>query len=243
MKFAAAPPVDGTLTKYFRAADTFCYKLPDNVSVDEGALMEPLTVAVHAVKQAGVTHGSTIVVFGAGPVGLLIAAVAKNACSASLVVVVDINDERLKFAHETFGMDTYLSVKGKTSKQVADELIEKFGQKSERGFEFAIDATGVAYCIQTALYSLRPRGTFVQTGMGTDNAELPISTICFRELNVKGCFRYNSGDFQKAVDLVGRGVVDVQKLISSKVDFLQAKEAFELVRQGKGLKTLIAGPE
>ncbi|KAK9489583.1 chaperonin 10-like protein [Lipomyces doorenjongii] len=243
MHFAAAPPVDGTLTKYFKIAETFCYKLPDNVSVDEGALMEPLSVAVHAVREAKITPGSSVVVFGAGPVGLLVAAVARNAYGASLTVIVDINEERLKFAKENFGVETYLSVKGRTAKEAGDNLVDMFDLNNERGFEFAMDATGVPYCIQCALYSLRPRGTFVQIGMGADNAELPISTICFHELNLRGSFRYNGGDFEQAVGLVARGVVDVKKLISSKVKFSQAKDAFEFVRQGKGLKTLISGPE
>ncbi|KAK9327296.1 chaperonin 10-like protein [Lipomyces starkeyi] len=243
MHFAAAPPVDGTLTKYFKISETFCYKLPDNISVDEGALMEPLSVAVHAVKQAEIKPGSSVVVFGAGPVGLLVAAVAKNAYGAALTVIVDINKERLAFAKENFGVETYLSVKGMTAKEAGNDLMEVFNLSIERGFEFAMDATGVPYCIQSALYTLRPRGSFVQIGMGADNADLPISTICFRELNVKGSFRYNGRDFEQAVGLVARGVVDVKNLISSKVDFAQAKDAFELVRQGKGLKTLISGPE
>ncbi|KAK9450514.1 chaperonin 10-like protein [Limtongia smithiae] len=245
MRFAAAPPVDGTLTKYFKALESFVYKLPLHVSLDEGALMEPLSVACHVVKQADIIPGSSLVVFGAGPVGLLIAAVAKNGYGASKIVVVDVNAERLAFAKETYGFETYLSKRGKTHAEAAAEIIAVFGDDvaKNRGFDYGVDATGVEVCIHTALLALRPRATFVQAGMGGDIAALPISTICFRELNVKGCFRYNFGDFQRAVDFVSRGVVNVKALISGKVPFEKAAEAFENVRRGEGIKTIIAGPE
>ncbi|KAK9458419.1 chaperonin 10-like protein [Dipodascopsis uninucleata] len=244
MKFGATPPVDGTLTKFYKLPDTFCYKLPENLSLDEGALIEPLSVAVHSVKQAsGITHGSSVVVFGAGPVGLLTAAVAKYACCASEVVLVDVNEQRLKFASEEFKISTYLSPKGYTPADAAADLVARYGQAGERGFEFAIDASGAKYCAQTAIYSLRPRGTFVQTGMGSDTVELPIALICIREINVKGCFRYNKGDFERAIDLASRGIIPVKKLITAKVSFSQAKEAFDSVRRGRGIKTLISGPE
>jgi D-xylulose reductase len=77
MKFAATPPYDGTLTGFWASPEDFCYKLPDHVTLQEGALVEPLAVAVHIVKQAEIKPGQTVVVMGAGPVGLLCCAVAK----------------------------------------------------------------------------------------------------------------------------------------------------------------------
>ena len=78
MIFAATPPYDGTLTGFWVAPSDFCYKLPENVSLQEGALIEPLAVAVHMVKQAPVVPGQSVVVMGAGTVGLLCAAAAKS---------------------------------------------------------------------------------------------------------------------------------------------------------------------
>ena len=96
MAFAATPPHDGTLAKYYSLPEDFCYKLSDTMSLEEGALVEPLSVAVHIVRQAAVKPGDSIVVFGAGPVGLLCCAVAR-AYGASKIISVDINEERFGF--------------------------------------------------------------------------------------------------------------------------------------------------
>ncbi|KAL3958293.1 hypothetical protein ACCO45_006455 [Purpureocillium lilacinum] len=108
MIFAATPPHDGTLTGLWRSPADFCYKLPDNVSLQEGALVEPLAVGVHIVKQAAVQPGQSVVVMGAGPVGLLCAAVAR-AYGASKVVSVDIVQSKLDFARDFAATHTYLS--------------------------------------------------------------------------------------------------------------------------------------
>ena len=97
MAFAATPPFDGTLARYYTLPEDFCYKLPEGMSLEEGALIEPTAVAVHITRQAAVKPGDSVVVFGAGPVGLLCCAVAK-AYGAVKVVTVDINEERLQFA-------------------------------------------------------------------------------------------------------------------------------------------------
>jgi D-xylulose reductase len=98
MRFGATPPCDGTLTDVYLSPEDFCHKLPANVSLEEGALLEPLSVAAHiVVKQAQVKMGDNVIVFGAGPIGLLCCAVAK-AYGAQRIVAVDINASRLAFA-------------------------------------------------------------------------------------------------------------------------------------------------
>lgn len=97
MHFAATPPIDGTLAGFYTSPADFCYKLPENVSLQEGALIEPLAVAVHICKQAVITPGQSVVVMGAGPVGLLCMAVAR-AYGASTIVATDIQPARLEFA-------------------------------------------------------------------------------------------------------------------------------------------------
>jgi D-xylulose reductase len=93
MKFAATPPYDGTLARYYVLPEDYCFKLPENVSMEEGALIEPTAVAVHITRQAAIKQGDSVVVFGAGPVGLLCCAVAK-AYGAQKIVTVDINERR-----------------------------------------------------------------------------------------------------------------------------------------------------
>ncbi|KAJ9422905.1 chaperonin 10-like protein [Fusarium oxysporum] len=214
MVFAATPPYHGTLTGYWAAPADFCFKLPDNVSQQEGALIEPLAVAVHIVKQARVKPGDSVVVMGAGPVGLLCAAVAK-AYGASKIVSVDIVQSKLDFAKDF------------ASTPRADVVI---------------DASGAEPSIQASIHVLKNGGSYVQGGMGKADITFPIMAFCIKEATASGSFRYGAGDYPLAVELVATGKVDVKKLITGVVDFKQAEEAFKKVKEGEAIKVLIKGP-
>lgn len=152
MVFAATPPHDGTLCRYWRVPGDFCYKLQDHMSMEEGALVEPTSVAVHIVKQADVKPGIRVVVFGAGPVGLLCLAVAK-AFGASKIVTVDINEERVKFAEKYAATASFRPQKGETPEQSAARLVEEC--RLDDGADVAIDASGAEVCMQQAVHCLR----------------------------------------------------------------------------------------
>lgn len=237
MAFAATPPYDGTLAKYYVLPEDFCYKLPAGMSLDEGALVEPLAVAVHIITQAGVLHGDNVVVFGAGPVGLLICAVAQ-VFGARKVIAVDIQESRLAFAREFAGTATYVSQRV-TAEENARNLIEQNNLGS--GADVAIDASGAEPSVQTAIHVLRTGGTYVQGGMGKDNITFPIMAACIKELTLKGSFRYGSGDYKLAVELVADKKVEVMKLVTSKVSFENAELAFFQAVAGKEIKILIGG--
>lgn len=239
MAFAATPPFDGTLAKYYVLPEDFCYKLPANMSLEEGALMEPLAVAVHVTRQSGLKEGDSAVVFGAGPVGLLCCAVAK-ALGASKVVSVDIVDKRLEFARQFAATSTFKPAKASAAENAA-RLKEETGLPD--GFDVAIDASGAEPSVQTAIHALRVGGAYVQAGMGKDDITFPIMAACIKELTLKGSFRYGPGDYPLAVRLVEKGQVDVKKLITSKVKFEDALQAFEDVKAGKAIKCLIQGPQ
>lgn len=185
MAFAATPPIDGTLAKYYSLPEDFCYKLADTVSLEEGALMEPLAVAVHITRQSAVKPGDSIIVFGAGPVGLLCCAVAK-AYGAVKVVSVDINEERLQFAKKYAATHTIVSKK-ESAQDSAARIIEAADLGA--GADCIIDATGAEPCINTAMFAVRNGGTYVQGGMGKADITFPIMAVCTKELNVKGSFR------------------------------------------------------
>ncbi|KAF2470958.1 GroES-like protein [Lindgomyces ingoldianus] len=238
MAFAATPPFDGTLARYYSLPEDYCYKLPDDMSLEEGALIEPTSVAVHITRQASVKPGDSVVVFGAGPVGLLCCAVAK-AYGATKVVTVDINEERLQFALKYAATAAFRS-----RKESPDESAKRLIQECDLGpgADVIIDASGAEVCIQTAIHALRMGGTYVQGGMGKPDINFPIMAMCTKELNVKGSFRYGSGDYQTAVDMVSTGRVSVKELITDKVKFDEAENAFRDVKAGKGIKILIEGP-
>ncbi|EJP66442.1 xylitol dehydrogenase [Beauveria bassiana ARSEF 2860] len=238
MIFAATPPHHGTLTGVWAAPSDFCYKLPDQVSLQEGALIEPLAVAVHIVRQGDVRPGSSVVVMGAGPVGLLCAAVAR-AHGASKVVSVDIVQSKLDFARSFCSTHTYASQKISAEDNAA-ALKEAAGLGD--GADVVIDASGAEPSIQASIHTVRMGGTYVQGGMGKADITFPIMAMCLKEVTVRGSFRYGPGDYELAIELVASGKVDVKKLVSEVVEFRQAEEAFKKVREGQVIKILIGGP-
>ncbi|KAH6609470.1 d-xylulose reductase a [Trichoderma cornu-damae] len=236
--FAATPPHHGTLTGLWAAPADFCYKLPDTVSLQEGALIEPLAVAVHVVKQAQIQPGQSVVVMGAGPVGILCAAVAK-AYGATKVVSVDIVQSKLDFAKSFSSTHSY--VPQRISPEENARAIRELADLPA-GADAVIDASGAEPSIQASLHVVRTGGTFVQGGMGKSEITFPILAMCTKEVTVRGSFRYGAGDYELAIELVRTGRVDVKKLITGVVGFKQAEEAFQKVKAGEAIKILIAGP-
>ncbi|RDW75508.1 hypothetical protein BP6252_06650 [Coleophoma cylindrospora] len=238
MIFAASPPYDGTLTGFYIAPADFCHKLPDGVSLQEGALIEPLAVAVHIVRQAEVKPGQSVVIMGAGPVGLLCAAVAR-VFGASMVLSVDIVDSKLEFAKSFAATHTYKSQPISPEANAAEirEIANLPG-----GADVVIDASGFELSIRTSFFVIRVGGTYVQGGMGKSDITFPIMALCMKEVTAKGSFRYGSGDYKLAIDLVATGRIDVKRLITGTVPFIEALEAFEEVKGGHAIKILIAGP-
>lgn len=162
IRFAATPPIDGTLARYYRLPVDFCHKLPDGMKLEHGALCEPASVAVHACSEAGVGIGSKVVVFGAGPVGLLACGVAK-AMGASKIVAVDVVDERLEFAKKYAGVATFKSHKSESVEDSAVRLIKECGLGE--GADAVLEATGAEPCIRIGCNVVRGKGTFCQIGL------------------------------------------------------------------------------
>ncbi|RSL63554.1 putative D-xylulose reductase A [Fusarium duplospermum] len=238
MVFAATPPYHGTLTGYWRAPADFCFKLPENVSQQEGALIEPLAVGVHIVKQANVKPGDSVVVMGAGPVGLLCAAVAR-AYGASKIVSVDIVQSKLDFAKDFAATHIYASQRI-SPEENAKNILELADLPD--GADVVIDASGAEPSIQASIHVLKVGGSYVQGGMGKSDITFPIMALCIKEATVSGSFRYGPGDYPLAIELVATGKVDVKKLVTGIVDFKQAEEAFKKVKEGEAIKVLIKGP-
>ncbi|OMP87726.1 D-xylulose reductase A, partial [Diplodia seriata] len=249
--FAATPPHDGTLQKFYSVAADYCYKVPDTMDLEEAALVEPVAVAVQVCKVAGTLAGKKVLVFGCGPIGVLCQAVAK-AYGASAVYGVDIAQARLDFAREFAGSETVLNptVDGgegaepvERAEMAAAVLKEKLGLGL--GADVVLECTGAEPCIQAGVFAAKSGGTYVQAGMGKENVTFPITTACIRGLHIKGSIRYTAGCYPAAVDLVASGKVPVKKLVTNRFKFEEAEKAFELVKAAKEgvFKVVIAGVE
>ena len=242
MTFAASPPNShGTLVKFFKIAEDFCYKLPESMGLDEGVLVEPLAVAVHIARQADIKVGQSVIVFGAGTVGLLSAAVAK-AMGAANIISVDVNDTRLDFARSFAATGSSLPSREDSAAKTAQKVITQHSLPSE-GVDVVLEATGVEPCIEAGIHVLRSGGTFVQAGLGNAKIQFPIVALSEKELNMKGSFRYNAGDYDLAMHLLESKKVSVKELITSVEPFEKTTEAWERTRKGEGIKNLIRGPQ
>ncbi|PYH43667.1 NAD(P)-dependent alcohol dehydrogenase [Aspergillus saccharolyticus JOP 1030-1] len=238
MRFAATPPIDGTLCTYYRVPAECCFKLPAHISLSQGALVEPLSVAVHACRLAGDMQTKSVIVFGAGPVGLLCCAVA-CAFGASTVVAVDIVSSRLTVASKYGATHTYQMQDASPEVNAVDLLR---AARVEDGADVILDATGAEPCIVCGLHAVAPGGTFIQVGLGRPSVTLPIGQVCDKEVTVKGSFRYGPGDFQTAIGLLDARRVNLDGLVTNEYTFSQVEEAFQNVANRVGIKSVIYGP-
>jgi len=184
MKFAACPPdTPGCLTKYFKISADFCYKLPPAVSLQEGALAEPLAVAAHAVRMIGVKPGQSVVIFGSGTIGLVCGAVARQ-FGAKKIVAVDLLEHKLEFAKGFNKSGAFKPDLNASPEENAARLIKE--NDLGLGADAVIEATGAESSIATAVYVLRPGGSCVQTGLGQAVVNFPILTMSEKELHMHG---------------------------------------------------------
>jgi L-iditol 2-dehydrogenase len=222
VRFMAAPPHDGALVTHLVWPAEFCFKLPSNVTLEEGAIVEPLAVAVSACQRAGVTLGSRVLVAGAGPIGYLVAQVA-FASGALEVWVMDRRSDRLKLVTSVC-----------QAKEVHITDIKKAPHIEELAdIEIAIDCTGDPDVVGWLSDQLGPRGTLAIVGSrGATCVPIPMLAFVLKELDVKGVFRY-SNVFDLSVEMISCGLVDVKSLITHRMSFDETKEAFELAGDPK----------
>lgn len=251
MVFAATPNSNegepnppGTLCKFFKSPEDFLVKLPDHVSLELGALVEPLTVGVHASRLGKVTFGDHVAVFGAGPVGLLAAAVARKFGAAS-VTVIDVFDNKLQMAKD-IGAATH-TFNSKVSKSPFSEVLPA-GHRPN----VVLECTGAEVCIQQGVLALSSSGRFVQVGNAGSYVKFPITEFATKELTLYGSFRYGYGDYKTSVDILDENykngkesaLIDFEALITHRFTFKDAIKAYDLVRSGAGaVKCIIDGPE
>lgn len=190
--------------------------IDDALSMAEAAMAEPLAVCLHAARQAGSLLGKQILITGAGPIGMLSVLVARRS-GAARIVITDVVDAPLDLARR-LGADEAINVSSSPA------ALEPY--HIEKGtFDVLFEASGNQSALVSSMDVLRPGGVIVQLGLGGEMT-LPVNTIVAKELQLRGTFRFHE-EFQLAVDMMGRGLIDVKSLISSSFPFEQARDAFE----------------
>ena len=217
--FFATPPVDGVFQEYVAHEADLCFKLPDNVSTLEGALIEPLAVGFHAAKQGGAQAGQTAVVFGAGCIGL-VSMMALKACGVSRVYVVDIMEKRLEKAME-LGADGVINGKETDVLEKARELTGGIG------FDLAIETAGTEITTNQAIQTVSKGATIVLVGYGkTGMMNIMASMALDKEITIKTIFRYRH-IYPMAIEAVEQGKVNLKGIATHIFDFDDMQTAMD----------------
>jgi L-iditol 2-dehydrogenase len=216
MRFFATPPIDGAFAEFVVVHAAFAHPVPDTMSDDAAALLEPLSVAVWACRKAGVTAGSRVLVTGAGPIGLVTLQTA-FAFGATEVVVSDVNPTRLALAQD-LGATEVVDARERSVASLA------------RSPELLIECSGHPPAIADGIRSLARAGRAVLVGMGGDEVRLPLSVVQERELEVTGTFRY-ANTWPTAIALVQAGRVELDRLVTGSYPLEQAAEALTAGRR------------
>jgi L-idonate 5-dehydrogenase len=215
------PHVDGAFSSYVAIPAGNCYPLPDNVDYAEATMLEPLSVATHAVKRAGSLAGKSVLVLGAGTVGQLVLLVAR-AMGAASIAVTDVRQEALDLA----------AAQGADHVSVATSAREELIAAYPSGFDVAIEASGAPEALRLALELSDRGGTIVQLGTLPAEVELPAHLIMQKELQVAGSFRF-AHVFSQALQLIATRRVDVRPVITHTFGFGELVRAFDVALEDK----------
>jgi len=223
------PHVQGAFSQQIVIEPSQAYRVADSLSDAEGALAEPLSVALHAVRRAGSLLGKSVLVTGCGPIGALIVIAARRA-GATRIVVTDVG---------AFPLRSALKVGADEAINVAENPDALAAYSADKGsFDVLFEASGKERALRGAFDSLRPRGVIVQVGLGGEMT-LPVNTIVAKEFDLRGAFRFHE-EFAIAVDLLNGGLVDVKPLISATLSYRDAGRAFALAAdRSQAMKVLL----
>ena len=217
--FFATPPVDGVFQEYVAHEAALCFKLPDNVSTLEGALIEPLAVGFHAANQGGAHAGQTAVVMGAGCIGL-VSMMALKAEGVSRVYVVDVMAKRLEKALE-LGADGVINGKDEDAVEAVRRLT------SGMGCDLVIETAGTEITTRQTVHMTKKGATIVLVGYSkTGEITLPMSLALDKELTFKTVFRYRH-IYPMAIDAVAAGRVNLKGIVTDIFDFDDIQNAMD----------------
>ena len=232
LRFAGHGAQDGAMREYMTWPSRHLHPLPDSLDDAEGAMLEPLGVALHAVDLGHLRPGMSVGVFGCGPIGLLIVQVAR-VVGAARVYATDLLSHRLDAA-EHFGAEVLPCEGG--SLQEAREILSRTGG---RGVDVAFEAAGNDAAVAAAVAAARPGGKVILAGIpDTDTTTFNASTARRKGLTLK-LVRRMKHTYPRAIEMVARGDVDVRSLITHRFPLAASAEAFELARRRVGIKVII----
>lgn len=216
---STTPPTDGAFAEYIVVPARQCYTLPENVSDADAAMIEPLSVVLHAIHRCGGVDGARVLVTGGGPIGLLAARAARS-LGAALTVVSEPSAGRQRLAAE-LAADQVLS-------PMTEDFIDAALAASGGGFDIVFEASGAAAAVRSAFDVVRRGGRIVQIGtVGVDDVSLPVNDLMVREIDFIGSFRY-AAEFSQALRLIAGSRIHFDGLVTATFPMSELPTALDL---------------
>lgn len=217
VRFWATPPVHGVLRPSVVHPALFTYKLPESVSYEEGAMVEPVAIGMHAANKAAIQPGDIAVVLGAGTIGM-VTALSALVGGCSHIVITDIQQEKLNLA-ESLGPITGVNVKEESVTDVIMDMTDGYGA------DIVFEASGSVEAASGIFDPLAPGGTVVLIGMPGEPVPYDVVKAQTKEARVEHVFRY-ANVYEHTLRLMGSGQLDVKPLLTDKFQFDESVEAF-----------------
>ena len=225
VEFLATPPYHGCLMNYIAFPENMAFKLPDNISTKEGALVEPLAVGMHAAKQGNVKLGDSVVILGSGCIGL-VTLLACKAFGATDITVVDVIPKRLEYAKK-LGATTIINAAEKDVLAEIDKLTDG------KGVDVVIETAGSSKTVAQTPYIVKRGGCIVLVGMSPqDIIEYNFAKILAKEAEIKSVFRYRN-IYPQAIKAISKGIIDVSGIVTHEFSFDDVAKAFDFVINNK----------
>lgn len=216
--FLAAPPFHGAFCEYIAHPEDFLFKLPDNVSFAEGAMIEPLAVGVYAAERGDVNVRNTVAIIGSGPIGLMTLQ-AVRARGATDVVITDLEPFRLDLAKK---LGASLTINARE-----EDPVQRILEYTDGGADVVLEAIGLPETIQQTVKIARPGAVIVWIGMPTvDDIPIRVVEAICKDVDIRGIFRYANA-YPPAIKLVSSGKIDVKSMITTTFTLDQTQEALE----------------
>jgi len=225
---------DGAFAEYLAVPERILYRLPDNVSFEQAAMVEPCSIAVHAVVRTPISLNDTALLVGSGMIGALVIQCLR-AAGCGRIIAVDVEPAKLELAQK-MGADVVLNA------EQTDVIAEIKRRTNDRGADVAFEAVGISPAVRTALAGIRKGGSLSLIGNLSPMIEFALQSAVTREITLYGSCG-SRGEYPACLEMIARGTLDVQALITAVAPLSEGPRWFErLYAKEKGLLKVILQP-
>ena len=226
--------VDGAFTKFVKVPERILHRVPENISLKAASVTEPFCVAYKAlISNSNIKPGDTVVIIGPGPIGILSVKLAQLSGAAEITVVgTDGDDNRLKLAKD-FGATTIIN----SSKEDPLKRILSFGDGY--GADLIVDFAGSSSTLKLCMDAVRPAGQITKIGWGPQPVNFSLDPLISKSVTFKGHFSHTWDVWEKCLTLMGKGMIDLEKIVTHELGIDQWKKGFELLESREAVKVVL----